>query len=152
MGSGLNITENFGSNVIMSCAEKSATRAFCLETNVPPPKCISFTGQYCIMWRGGGLITKLCPTLCNPMDYSLPGSCAPGISQARTLEWVVISSFRGSSWPRDQTRVFCLAEGFFTLSHLESTIMWYRRERFSPANILLFLFKECSIKWTLELE
>ena len=75
----------------MSCAEKSATRAFCLETNVPPSKCISFTGQYRIMWHGGGLITKLCPTLCNTMDYSLPDSSVHGISQARTLEWVVIS-------------------------------------------------------------
>ena len=32
-----------------------------------------------------------CPTLCNPIDGSLPGSPAPGILQARTLEWVAIS-------------------------------------------------------------
>ena len=32
-----------------------------------------------------------CPTLCNPMDSSLPGSPVPGILQARTLEWVAIS-------------------------------------------------------------
>ena len=36
-----------------------------------------------------------------PMDYSLPGSSVYGISQARTLEWVVISFSRGSSQPRD---------------------------------------------------
>ena len=129
----------------MSCAEKSATRAFCLETNVPPSKCISFTGQYRIMWHGGGLITKLCPTLCNTMDYSLPDSSVHGISQARTLEWVVISSSRGSSRPRDQTQVSCLAEGFFTLSYLGSPIMWYRRERFSPENILLFSLEHSSV-------
>ena len=38
---------------------------------------------------------------CNPTDCSLPGSSVHGISQARILEWVAISSSRGSSWPRD---------------------------------------------------
>ena len=40
---------------------------------------------------------KSCPTLCNPMDCSLPDSSVHGISQARVLEWVVISFSRGSS-------------------------------------------------------
>ena len=35
--------------------------------------------------------TQSCPTLCNPMDCSPPGSPVPGILQARTLEWVAIS-------------------------------------------------------------
>ena len=42
---------------------------------------------------GGGLVAKSlqsCPTLCNPIDGSLPGSPVPGILQARTLEWVAI--------------------------------------------------------------
>ena len=34
---------------------------------------------------------QLCPTLCNPIDYSPAGSPIPGILQARTLEWVAIS-------------------------------------------------------------
>ena len=37
------------------------------------------------------------PTLCNPMDYSLPGSSVHGILQARILEWVAISFSRESS-------------------------------------------------------
>jgi len=44
-----------------------------------------------------------CPTLCDPMDCSPPGSCVPGILQARILEWVSIPSSGGSSQPRDQT-------------------------------------------------
>ena len=36
-------------------------------------------------------LLQLCPTLCNPIDGSLPGSPVPGILQARTLEWVAIS-------------------------------------------------------------
>ena len=36
-------------------------------------------------------LLQLCPTLCNPIDSSPPGSPLPGILQARTLEWVAIS-------------------------------------------------------------
>ena len=50
-----------------------------------------------------------CLTLCDPMDCSPPGSSVHGVSQARVLEWVAISSYRGSSWPRDQTHVSCVS-------------------------------------------
>ena len=50
-----------------------------------------------------------CSTHCNSMDCSLPGSSICGIFQARILEWVAISSSRGSSWPRNQIRVFCVS-------------------------------------------
>ena len=52
---------------------------------------------------------------CDPMDSSPSGSSVYGISQARTLEWVAISSSRASSQPRDQTQVFCIAGRFFTI-------------------------------------
>ena len=44
-----------------------------------------------------------CPTLCNPMDYSLPSSSVLGMIQARILEGVAVPSSRVSSPPRDQT-------------------------------------------------
>ena len=50
-------------------------------------------------------VAQLCPTLCDSMDCSLPGSSIHGIFQARILEWVATSSSRGSSWPRDWTWV-----------------------------------------------
>ena len=46
---------------------------------------------------------QLCPTLCNPMDCSLPGSSIHGILQASILEWVAMPSFRGSSRPHGST-------------------------------------------------
>ena len=46
---------------------------------------------------GGGVVTKLCPTLASPMDCSPPDSSVHGILQARVLEWVAISFSRGSS-------------------------------------------------------
>ena len=50
-------------------------------------------------------LAQSCPTLCDPMDCSLPGSSLHGILQARVLEWVAIAFSRGSSWPRDWTQV-----------------------------------------------
>ena len=64
---------------------------------------------------------QLCPMCCDPMYYSPPGPSVPGILQARTLEWVAISSFRGSSWPRDQTHISCVSYiGRQVLYHLVS--------------------------------
>ena len=50
-------------------------------------------------------VAKSCPTLCDPMDYSLPHSSVCGVFQARVLEWAAISFSRRSSPPRDQTWV-----------------------------------------------
>ena len=61
------------------------------------------------------LFTTLCPTLCDPADYSPPGSSVHGILQARLLGWVAISSSRGFSWPRDQTHISCIAGRRFNL-------------------------------------
>ena len=52
-----------------------------------------------------GEVTQSCPTLCDPVDFSLPSSSVHWILQARMLEWVAISFSRGSSQPRDRTRV-----------------------------------------------
>ena len=62
-----------------------------------------------------------CVQLCDPMDYSLPGSSVHGILQARILEWVAIHFSRGSSQPKDWTQVSCIAGRFFTL--------WATRDR-----------------------
>ena len=45
-------------------------------------------------------LLQACLTLCDPMDYSAPGSSVRGILQARVLEWVAMPSFMGSSVPR----------------------------------------------------
>ena len=60
-------------------------------------------------------VTQSCPTLCDPMNCSLPGSSTHRIFQARVLEWVAISLSKGSSWPRDQTRVSHIIGRCFTV-------------------------------------
>ena len=60
-------------------------------------------------------VSQLYLPLCHPMDCSLPGSSIHGIFQARVLECVAISFSRGSSQPRDQTQVSCIAGRCFTV-------------------------------------
>ena len=61
------------------------------------------------------VLTQSCLTLCDPMDYSLPGSSVHGILQARILEWVAMPFSRGSSQPKDWTWGSCTAGRFFTV-------------------------------------
>ena len=70
-----------------------------------PPSSSRAEGGMCIMC----LPAQSCPTLCDPLGCNLPGASVRGILQARLLEGVAISSSRGSSWPRDQSRVFCVS-------------------------------------------
>ena len=60
-------------------------------------------GLYCSE-KGLCSVAKSFVTLCDPGDCSPPGSSVHGILQQRILEWVAISSSRGSSRPRDQTK------------------------------------------------
>ena len=66
------------------------------------------------------LVTKSCPTLCNPMDYTPPGSSVHGILQARIPEWVAMPSPGDLPNPEIKPRSPALAGGFFTTEHLES--------------------------------
>ena len=63
-----------------------------------------------------GKSLQSCPTLCNPMDCSLPGSSVYGILQTGILEWVAMLFSRGSSQPRDRT----------CISHISCISTWVR--------------------------
>ena len=83
-------------------------------------------------------VAQWCPTLCDPMDCSLPGSSLHGILQARVLEWVAISFSRGSSWPRDQTRVSRIPGRCFNLWATRELLHWVNTHPMYPG-ILLFM-------------
>ena len=61
------------------------------------------------------LVAQKYPALCDPMNCSPPGSSVHEILQVRILEWIAISFSRGSSQPRNQTWVSCIASKFFTV-------------------------------------
>ena len=60
-------------------------------------------------------VAQSCPTLCDPMDCSLPSFSVHGIFQARILAWVAISFSRRFSQPRDWTPVSCIVGRCFTV-------------------------------------
>ena len=82
---------------------------------------------------------QLRPVLCDAMDYSLPGSSVHGIFQARKLQSVAISFFRGSSQPRAWIHISCIScIGRWILYH------WATGEANMLMRILTF-FRLCSI-------
>ena len=81
---------------------------------------LALAGEFCTsgplekllltVWKWKALVTQLCLTLFDPMDYSPQGSSVHGILQARILEWVAIPFSRWSSWPRDWTHGSCMVD------------------------------------------
>ena len=102
---------------LRSCSTRILNLQREYETNIIPD-----TGSGSVVHRVHAIImicccrsaAELCLTLCYPLDCSPPGFSVQEISQAIILEWVAISSFRGSSPSRDQTHISCIAGRFFT--------------------------------------
>ena len=96
-------------------------------------------------------IIQSCLTLCNPMDCSPPASSVHRILQARILKWVAVPSSSGSSRPRDQTWVPCIAGRLFTSwSHKGSPWGWLEAIEYithfptqSPSSLPLTLHSFC---------
>ena len=89
-----------------------------------------------------------CPTLCDPIDGSPPGSPIPGILQARTLEWVAISFFNAWKWNvkvKSLSRVWLFTTPW-TAAHQAPPSMGFSRQEYwsgvplpSPQDTLLLL-------------
>ena len=74
-----------------------------------------------------------CPTLCNPIDGSPPGSPVPGILQARTLEWVVISFSNAQKWKVKVKLLSCvrlLATPQAAASQAPPSMEWFSRQEY----------------------
>ena len=72
------------------------------------PHCILFCALFNV-WKVKVKVAQSCPTLWDPMDYTVHG-----ILQARVLEWVAFPFSRGSSQPRDGNQASYIAGKFFT--------------------------------------
>ena len=96
--------------------------AVCQVSHLPGSAVVSLCeqGKLCVCAKS----LQLCPTLCNAMDCSPPGSSVHGILQARTLEWVAMRSSWGSCLPRDGTCIsmsLALAQGSLPLAPPEES-------------------------------
>ena len=97
--------------------------------------CMTFEVQTRRNWSLSMCVhAQMHPTL-YPIECSLPCASVHGISQARILEWVAMSSSRGSSLSRDQTQVSCI--GRWVLYH------WATWEASSPITVLFKRKKKC---------
>ena len=78
----------------------------------PPPHCTMAIADLCAVQC---LVAQSCPTLCDPIDFSLPGSSAHGDSPRRNTGVGCHALFQGIFPTGDQTQVSCIAGGFFTV-------------------------------------
>ena len=78
-------------------------------------------------------VNQSCPTLCDPMGCSPPGSSIHGDSPGKNTGVGYHLFFRGSSWPRDQTPVSCIVGRFFTV--------WATREALYSKTLILMIMK-----------
>ena len=94
---------------------------------------------------------QLFVTLCDPMDYSLPGSSFHGILQTRIPEWVAISFSRGSSWPRDHTHISYVSSvhGILQTRVLEGVARPSSRGPSQPRDWTHISYVSCTGKWVL---
>ena len=84
---------------------QSTRRTFIKNPSLPPVRVADALKTMRGWWAVRGTVLSRVQLFCYPMDGSPPGCPVHGISQARILEWVAVSSSRGSSPPRDQTGV-----------------------------------------------
>ena len=105
-------------------------------------------------------LLQSCPTLCDPVDSSPPGSSVLGFLQARIVEWGSIPSSKGSSWPRNWTQVsyvscigrqvlhhLCYLEIAEIIIWIMITVMYLLRANYMPATIVSALY--VLIRWFL---
>ena len=94
-------------------------------------------------------VTQSCPTLCDLMDGSPPGSPVPGILQARVLEWAAIA-FSLKVYVLFQTwRIFCRGLLNFLLSHTVTAFFWWNFYSVPIPDLLIpgfnFLFHDLNL-------
>ena len=104
---------------------------------------------YWSMFAAAAKLLQSCPTLCDPIDGSPPGSPVPGILQSRTLEWVAISFSSAWKW-KNKVKSLCgvwLLATPWTAAHQAPPSMGFSRQEYwsgvpspSPIGVCLSLY------------
>ena len=100
-------------------------------------RCSLFYSYMILLKCGCVKVAQSCPTLCDPMDYTVQG-----ILQGRILQWVAFPFSRGSSQPRGRNQVSHIAGGFFTSWATRKPVILQSISVLSPKQTNLFLAYE----------
>ena len=106
--SGIFLQNIYDLDMKVSCGVKS-TYCSCYCRIISPQSTHCYNYNWNLLIHMKGKVVQSCPTVCDPMDYTVHG-----ILRDRIPEWVAFPFSRGSSQPRDQTQVSHIAGGFFT--------------------------------------
>ena len=125
---------------------------FILNCTEPFFEKIHFLVFCCSAAAAAAKLLQSCPTLCDPIDGSPPGSAVPGILQARTLEWVAISFSSAWKWKVKVKLLSCIrlfATPWTAAYHVPLSMGFSRQEYWSgvplpsPTHTLLLLLLRC---------
>ena len=100
-------------------------------------------------WYAAAKSLQSCPTLCDPIDGSPPGSAIPGILQARTLEWVAISFSSAWKWKvkvKSLSRVGLLATPWTAAHQAPPSMGPSRQEYWSRVPLPSQKIVDCALK------
>ena len=98
--------QNTGMSCLDFCNHLTGWPTFLQYTSIPS----ILNDRVCVCARSHArAVAQSCPTLCDPMDYTVHG-----ILQARILGWVAFPFSMGSSQPWDRTQASLITGGFFT--------------------------------------
>ena len=103
-----------------------------------------------VLFAAAAKSLQSCPTLCDPIDASPPGSPIPGILQARTLEWVAISFSNAWKWNmkmKSLSRIRLLAIPW-TAAHQAPPSMGFSRQEYW-SGVLLSILSSKKNNWSL---
>ena len=106
----------------------------CLRTMTMPFMCLWTYGVFIHSAAAAAKLLQLCPTLCDPIDGSPPGSSVPGILQARILEWVAISFPNAWKWKvkvKSLSHAWLLATSWTTAYQALPSMGFFRQEYWS---------------------
>ena len=104
------------------------------NNSLPPTGCLTILLNSDTAAAAAAKLLQSCPTLCDPIDGSPPGSPVPGILKARTLEWVVISFSNAWKWKvkvKSLSRVWLLATPWTAANQAPPSMGFSRQEYWS---------------------
>ena len=135
---------------LVSISTKTGNLVISVDWIVHPTKFICWSPNLQESAAAAAKSLQSCPTLCDPIAGSPPGPAVSGILQARTLEWVAISSSNAWKWKVKEKSLSCvwLLATPWTAAYQAPLSMWFSRQEYWSGVPLPSPKKVVVIKWS----